>query len=141
MVRLDKEWYCFLDIDKFHILFQEVGGREYRLGYRLNKFDNSSWSKKLGAYEYYGYQMVVGDTKLTGAELLLADDKVLMLKLISPDGEYPFPLNVISEEYAVTGGLGTDFTNTFAYTIKFTEDDKYDIIDFGGLTFRKEKQK
>ena len=135
----DNERYCFLDVNKFHILFQEIDRQENQLGYKLNKFDISPWSKKLGAYEPYGYQMVVGDTKLTKAELLIADNRILMLKLISPDGDYQFPLNVISDKYAVTSGLGTDFITAFAYTIKILENDKYSIIDFGGLTFRKEK--
>jgi hypothetical protein len=42
---------------------------------------------------------------------------------------------VISHEYAVTSGLGTGF----GFTVKFTEDEKYDIVDFGGIKFRKEK--
>lgn len=135
----DNERYCFLDVNKFHILFQEIDRQENQLGYKLNKFDISPWGKKLGVYEQYGYQMIVGDTKLTKAELLIADNRILMLKLTSIDGDYQFPLNVISEKYAVTSGLGTDFITAFAYTIKILENDKYNIIDFGGLTFRKEK--
>jgi hypothetical protein len=64
---------------------------------------------------------------------LYLEEGVLMLKLIAYDGEYPFPLNVISEEYAVTSGMGTGM----AFTVKFSDDDNYDIIDFGGIKFRK----
>ena len=92
-------------------------------------------SKKPGIYEHFGYQLLVGDTKFKGAELSLSADSVLMLNLIAFDGEFGFPLNVISDEYAVTSGLGTGF----AFTVKLTEDDNYDIIDFAGLTFRKNK--
>jgi hypothetical protein len=77
----------------------------------------------------------MGDTKFKGAELAIADDRILMLKLIAFDGEYPFPLNVVSDEYAVTSGLGVGF----GYTVRFFEDENYNIIDFGGLTFRKIK--
>jgi CubicO group peptidase (beta-lactamase class C family) len=131
----DNERYCFMDYDDFHILFHKKGNSESRLGYKLNTFDISSIAKKLGAYEHYGYQLLMGDTKFKGAELSMADDRILMLKLIAFDGEYPFPLNVISDEYAVTSGLGTGF----GFTVKFTGDEYYDIIDFGGLTFRKIK--
>ncbi len=131
----DNERYCFMDYDDFHILFHKKGNNESRLGYKLNKFNPALLSKKLGAYEHYGYQLLVGDTKFKGAELSLVEDRVLMLKLIAYDGEYPFPLNVISAEYAVTSGLGVGFS----YTVKFTEDENYDLVDFGGITFRKTK--
>jgi CubicO group peptidase (beta-lactamase class C family) len=131
----NNERYYFMDSDNFHILFHKVGNSESRLGYRMNKFNISLMNKRFGVYEHFGYQLLVGDTKFKGAELFLSGDKILMLKLIAYDGEYPFPLNVISHEYAVTSGLGTGF----GFTVKFTEDEKYDIIDFGGLTFRKIK--
>ena len=135
LVQKDNERYCFLDSAGFHMLFQEVDNKEYRLGYRLNEFDPALLSKKPGIYEHFGYQLLVGDTKFKGAELSLSADSVLMLNLIAFDGEFGFPLNVISDEYAVTSGLGTGF----AFTVKLTEDDNYDIIDFAGLTFRKNK--
>jgi CubicO group peptidase (beta-lactamase class C family) len=131
----DRERYCFMDYDDFHILFHKEGNNETRLGYKLNAFDTSSMLNKLGQYEHYGYQLLMSDTKFKGAELSLGKDNVLMLKLIATDGEYPFPLNVISDEYAVTSGLGTGF----GYTVHFTEDIDYDIVDFGGITFRKNK--
>jgi CubicO group peptidase (beta-lactamase class C family) len=129
------ERYCFIDYDDFHILFYKNGNKESILGYKLNSFNTSSMIKKLGMYEHYGYQLLMGDTKFKGAELSIADDRILMMKLIAFDGEYPFPLNVISEEYAVTSGLGVGF----GFTVRFTEDEIYDIVDFGGLTFRKVK--
>jgi len=131
----DKERYCFMDYDDFHILFYKKGNNESRLGYKLNTFDISSISKKLGVYEHYGYQLLMGDTKFKGAELSITDDRILMLKLIAFDGEYPFPLNVISDDYAVTSGLGVGF----GFTVRFIGDEYYDIVDFGGLTFRKIK--
>ena len=44
-------------------------------------------------------------------------------------------INVISEEYAVTSGLGTGF----GFTVKFAGDENHDIVDCWGLTFRKGK--
>jgi CubicO group peptidase (beta-lactamase class C family) len=131
----DDERYCFVDYGDFHILFHKVRDKESLLGFKLNNFSPSIMNKKLGAYEHFGYQLLVGDTKFKGAELSLSGNRVLMLKLIAYDGEYAFPLDVISNEYATTCGL----TAGFGYTIKFTENDKYDIVDFGGITFRKQK--
>jgi CubicO group peptidase (beta-lactamase class C family) len=131
----DNERYCFMDYNDFHILFHKKGNSESRLGYKLNIFNTSSITKKLGVYEHYGYQLLMGDTKFKGAELSISDDRILMLKLIAFDGEYSFPLNVISDEYAVTSGLGAGF----GFTVRFTGDEYYDIVDFGGITFRKVK--
>ena len=131
----EKERYCFMDYDDFHILFHKEGNNESCLGYKLNTFDTSSMIKKQGRYEHFGYQLLMGDTKFKGAELSLDKERILMLKLIAYDGEYAFPLNIISDEFAVTSGLGTGF----GFTVRFTGDKDYNIIDFGGLTFRKLK--
>ncbi len=135
-VQKNDERYCFVDFDNFHILFHKSGNSESQLGYKLNPLNTSTVRKKLGEYEHFGYQLLVGDTKFNGAELSLAENRVLLLKLLTSDGAFTFPLNVISNEYAITSGLGTGF----GYTIKFTENEKYDIIDFGGITFRKMKK-
>ena len=129
------ERYCFLDVGRYHIVFHKFGNTETQLGYKLNKFNTTLLSNKLGGYQHYGYQLLAGDTKFKGAELSLAGNRVLMLKLITSDGDIPFPLNVISDKYAITGGLGT----RLGFTVKFAENDKYDIVDFGGITFRKIK--
>ena len=131
----NNERYCFMDYDDFHILFHKRGNNESRLGYKLNTLNASSITKKLGVYEHYGYQLLTGDTKFKGAELSIADDRILILKLIAFNGEYSFPINVISDEYAVTSGLGAGF----GFTVRFIGDEYYDIIDFAGLTFRKLK--
>jgi len=131
----DDERYCFLDVGKYHILFHKFGNKESQLGYKLNKFNTTLLDQKLGLYEHYGYQLLVGDTKFKGVELSLAEDRILILKLITSDGDIPFPLNVISNEYSITGGLGS----RLGFTVKFIENEKYDIVDFGGITFRKTK--
>jgi hypothetical protein len=131
----DNERYLFMDSGYLHILFHKTLTGESQLGYKLNTFDPSLLNKKLGSYEHFGYQLLIGDTKFKGAELAIVDNRILMLKLIADDGEYPFLLNVISDKYAVTSGLGTGF----GYTVKFTEDDNYNVVEFGGITFRKPK--
>jgi CubicO group peptidase (beta-lactamase class C family) len=134
-VEKSTERYCFLDSCGFHMLFHENGHHETRLGYRLNHFDPTLFLDWLGDYKHFGYQLIVGDTKFKGAGLSLSGDRVLMLNLVTYDGEYAFPLNVISNEYAVTGGMGSGF----GFTVRFKEDDLYRIIDFGGITFRSSK--
>ena len=129
----EDERYCFMDFDNFHILLYKAGNSESQLGYRLNPLNTSTMSKKLGEYEHFGYQPLVSDTKFNGADLSLAENRVLLLKLLTSDGEYTFTLNVISDTCAVTSGLGTGF----GYTIKFTENEEFNILDFGGITFRK----
>lgn len=76
------ERYCFIDYNDFHILFHKNGNDESRLGYKLNSFNTSSMTKKLGIYEHYGYQLLMGDTKFKGAELSIDNDRILMMKLI-----------------------------------------------------------
>jgi CubicO group peptidase (beta-lactamase class C family) len=127
--------YCFLDTCGFHMLFHESGNSETRLGYRLNAFDPSLFRERLGEYEHFGYQLLVGDAKFKGARLSLSGDGVLMLTLIAYEGEFAFPLNVISGEYAITSGLGSGL----AFDVKFTEDEIHFILEFGGITFRKSK--
>jgi hypothetical protein len=51
---------------------------------------------KSGVYEYFGYQLLVGDTKFKGAELSLAENRILILKLIAYDGEYSFPRDMLT---------------------------------------------
>jgi CubicO group peptidase (beta-lactamase class C family) len=135
LIEKSDERYCFMDSCGFHMLFHEAGKNETRLGYKLNPFDTSMFREMLGEYEHFGYQLIVGDTQFKGAELSLSDEGVLMLKLIAYDGAFGFPLNVISNEYAITSGLGVGF----GFTVKFTEDESYRVIDFGGITFRNRK--
>ena len=133
LIEKSNERYCFIDTCGIQLLFHEAGKKETRLGYRLNEFKTSWFTDKMGEYEHFGYQLLMGDTKFKGAELTLSDDRVLMLKLIAYEGDFAFPLQVISDEYALTGSMGSGF----GFTVKFTEDGSYRIIDFGGITFRK----
>jgi hypothetical protein len=129
------ERYFILDTCGIHILVHKSENSETLLGHRLDPFDPSPFDERLGSYENYGYQLLVGDTDFLGAELSVSGNRVLMLKLNTSDGPYSFVLNVISDEYAVTSGLGTGY----GFTVRMTEDETYYIVDFAGLTFRKSK--
>jgi hypothetical protein len=129
------ERYFILDTCGIHILVHKSENSETLLGHRLDPFDPSPFNERLGSYDNYGYQLLVGDTDFLGAELSVSGDRVLMLKLNTSDGPYSFVLNMISDEYAVTSGLGTGY----GFTVRLTEDETYYIVDFAGLTFRKSK--
>jgi hypothetical protein len=83
--------------------------------------------------------MLIGDSKFKGVELYLSENRILILKIITFESQMPIALDVISDKYAITSGINACFGGS--YTIKFTESEKYEIIDFAGITFRKEKTK
>ena len=128
--------YYFKDIEPFHVLIRKNGNNEQVLGYKFGGVDNIHWANKQGYYDHFGYQLIAGDTKFKGVELEISKDNVLILVLETlENNKFTVPLNVISEKYATTAGL----MSGYGMTVSFTENEKYYIIDFGGLTFRKEK--
>jgi len=128
--------YFFKDIEPFHVLIQKNGNNEHVLGYKFYGVDTTKWNNKQGYYEHFGYQMIAGDTKFKGIELQISEDNILIVVLETMENNrFSVPLDVISENYATTAGL----MSGYGMTVSFTENEKYHIIDFGGLTFRKEK--
>lgn len=127
--------YYFKDIEPFHVLIQKNGNNEHVLGYKFSKVDATKWDNKQGYYEHFGYHPLAGDAIFKGVELKLSNDKILILVLETLENKYPIPLDVISEKYATTAGL----MSGYGMTVSFIENEKYHIIDFAGLTFRKEK--
>ena len=128
--------YMFKDLGTYHFLFIRKGEREYLLGTRLSRINRPLWSKKLGTYEHYGYQMVTGDTKFKQVEIYITEDDVLMLKLTTFGSERTIPLQVISDDYALTSGINSGFGG---YNVKFSENKDYQIVDFAGIAFRKKR--
>lgn len=133
--RIENTRYYFKDIDCFHVLIKKKGNNENVLGYKFQGVDKEYWSQKQGNYEHFGYHPLAGDAKFKGVELKLSNDNILILVLETLENKYPILLDVISEKYATTAGL----MSGYGITISFTENEKYHIIDFAGLTFRKEK--
>lgn len=128
--------YYFKDIEPFHVLIQKNGNNEHVLGYKFYGVDTTKWNNKQGYYEHFGYQMIAGDTKFKGIELQISEDNILIVVLETMENNrFSVPLDVISENYATTAGL----MSGYGMSVSFTENEKYHIIDFGGLTFRKEK--
>ena len=129
------ERYYFKKVNEYLFLFYYNQGKEYPLGYKLRPIDKNKWTSRLGNYEHYGYQMNAGDTEFKAAKLTLDSNGVLILNLSTSNGDMQLPLNVINESYLVTGGLNT----SLGFNVVSKDDEKYDILDFAGLTFRKEK--
>ena len=132
---MENERYCFKEIENYKILIHKQKNNESILGYKFQCADSLQWIEKVGEYEHFGYQLIAGDTKFKGANIQLNNDKVLILELITLENKIPIPLDIISEKYAMTAGV----TSGFGYTVKFTEDQNYNYIDFAGITFRKKK--
>lgn len=101
----------------------------------MNTINKNEWNPKLGNYEHFGYQMKAGDTEFKSAKLTLDLKGVLFLNLTTSDGDMSLPLNVINKNYLVTAGVNT----SFGFNVKLETNEKYDVLDFAGLTFRKEK--
>ena len=127
--------YYFKDIEPFHVLIRKNGDKEQVLGYKFSDVDTTLWNYKQGYYKHFGYHPLAGDAKFKGVELKLSNDNILILVLETLENKYPIPLDVISEKYATTAGL----MSGYGMTVSFMENEKYHIIDFAGLTFRKEK--
>lgn len=130
--------YIFKDIGNYHFLFVRVGDREYQLGFKMSKIDRTVWNKRVGIYTHFGYQMLIGDTKFKEAEIYINEDGVLILKLTTFGSVRTIPLNIITNDYAITSGINGGFGG---YNIRFFNDKNNQILDFAGITFRKSKTK
>ena len=130
--------YVFKDLDNYHILFVRLGNREYQLGSKLDKINRVTWSKRLGIYTHFGYQMIIGDTRFKEVEIYISEEDVLMLKLTTFGSVRTIPLRVISKDYAITSGISEGFGG---YNIRFLEEKGDQIVDFAGIRFRKHKAK
>lgn len=126
--------YFFKDIKGYHILFQRIGQREYNRGYRMAFVDTALWNERIGLYEHFGYQMLIGDSKFKSVEIYLSDDGVLMCRLKTIGSTSEIPLDPFDQDYALTCGLNSGFGG---FNVHFKQDGKYRIVDFAGITFRK----
>lgn len=129
-------WYHFMDIGPFLCLVVKRDQTERILGYKFAGINSNNWQDKTGNYEHFGYQLKAGDMKFESIELKITEDNVL-LAVVNASGniKYPMPIDLISEKYGKTAGL----LSGYGWTVTFSENDKYHLIDFAGLTFRKEK--
>lgn len=124
----------FKDIQGYHFLFRRTKNREYNMGYRLKAVDTTTWSRRYGHYEQYGYQMLIGDSKFKSVDLRLSADGVLMLTLKTLGSTNDIPLDVIDKHCALSCGINAGFGG---FNVKFYEDEQYLVVDFAGITFRK----
>ena len=129
-------WYHFKDIGSLPCLVVKFDQAERILGYKFESINSKKWQDKTGIYAHFGYQLKAGDMKFESIELQITDDNVL-LAIIRAAGniQYPMPIDLISEKYGKTAGL----LSGYGWTLTFSENDTYYLVDFAGLTFRKEK--
>ncbi|MEO1654988.1 MAG: serine hydrolase [Bacteroidota bacterium] len=128
--------YYFQDIGPFPSLVLKTDRGERVLGYKFNPVKPEKWGDKIGFYEHFGYQMRAGDMKFKGIELKITEDNVLIAVLSALDNvQYALPIDVISNQYGKTAGL----LSGYGMTLTFSENEKYHLLDFSGITFRKAK--
>ncbi|GGG59345.1 hypothetical protein GCM10007332_21280 [Epilithonimonas arachidiradicis] len=128
--------FVFKKINNENFLFQRIGDREYESGLKLKNVDRSVWENKTGKYRHFGYQMLIGDTKFKEAEIYISEDNVLMMKLTTFGSVRHIPLRIITHDHAVTCGINAGFGG---FNVSFFEKDDQKVVDFAGLTFRKDR--
>lgn len=136
LVERSNKRFVFKKINTENFLFQRIGNREYESGLKLKNVNRSVWENVTGKYKHFGYQMLIGDTKFKEVEIYISEDKVLMMKLTTFGSVRSIPLRVIAPNYAVTCGINAGFGG---FNISFSEKDNQQVVDFAGLTFRKDR--
>ncbi len=136
LVERSNKRFVFKKVNNENFLFQRIGDREYESGLKLKNVDRSVWQNKTGKYKHFGYQMLIGDTKFKEVEIYISEDKVLMMKLTTFGSVRHIPLRTIAPNYAVTCGINAGFGG---FTISISEKDDQQVVDFAGLTFRKDR--
>ena len=132
--RMDRR-YRFADVGPYHVLFEQSGGREQTLGYRVPaSAAGVDWAPRKGRYELFGYQ-IPGNEQIHAAEIEAVDGRLPRMQLVYNTGRYAYPLVFGTAHAAVTGGLGPETTGE---TVRFSEDGR--VLTYSGLTFRKVAQ-
>jgi hypothetical protein len=130
---LPQQRYFFRDIDNYHILFLEEGDRQYQLGYRVEiRHIDDIWKNRLGRYRLYGYQPK-GPETFSEAELYVADDNLLQLKILYTSGPYAYNVRVNSDNELVFCGIEL----MGGATLRFSKDRQNDVMIYQGLTLKK----
>lgn len=133
MEKSDQRYY-FKEIQGYHYLIKRKKNREYNMGYRLKPVDDILWSKRTGLYEQFGYQMLIGDSKFKSIEIYVSPDRVLMCRLKTMGSTNEIPLDIIDDHYALSCGVNSGFGG---FNVIFNDKDQ--IVNFAGITYRKSK--
>ncbi|MDH5033993.1 serine hydrolase domain-containing protein [Chryseobacterium cucumeris] len=136
LVERSNKRFVFKKVNNENFLFQRIGDREYESGLKLKNVDRSVWENKTGKYKHFGYQMLIGDTKFKEVEIYISEDNVLMMKLTTFGSVRHIPLRIIAPDHAVTCGINAGFGG---FNVSFFEKDDQKVVDFAGLTFRKDR--
>ncbi len=136
LVERSNKRFVFKKVNNENFLFQRIGDREYESGLKLKNVDRFVWENKTGKYNHFGYQMLIGDTKFKEVEIYISEDNILMMKLTTFGSVRHIPLRVVAPNYAVTCGINAGFGG---FNVSFSERDDQKVVDFAGLTFRKDR--
>lgn len=136
LVERSNKRFVFKKVNNENFLFQRIGDREYESGLKLKNVDRSVWENKTGKYRHFGYQMLIGDTKFKEVEIYISEDNVLMMKLTTFGSIRHIPLRIITHDHTVTCGINAGFGG---FNVSFSEKDDQKVVDFAGLTFRKDR--
>lgn len=130
---LPKQRYFFRDIDNYHFLFLEEDDKQIQLGYRVDiKHINDVWRNRLGRYKLCGYQPK-GPETFSEAELYVADDHLLQLKILYTSGPYVYNLRIDSDNELVFCGVEL----MSGATLRFSRDRHNDVMIYEGLILKK----
>jgi len=135
--RMPKARFLFKDIPGYHgLIWQDEAGRREPLAYRISQQNiNETWKNRMGKYQIVGYTMG-GKERLSQAELLVSDNRLLQLKLFYTSGEYLYNLRIENDNELVFCGFDEI---TGGETIQFGKDKQKDVMFIYGLTMEKSK--
>jgi CubicO group peptidase (beta-lactamase class C family) len=130
-----KRRVLFGEVKGFHVLFWEDGNRFRKpLAYKLGpQVLTEAWKKRLGIYEIVGYQLG-GKETFSKAEISVAENQILKLKIFYTSGEYAYYLRIENDDELVVCGFDVI---TGGDTLQFSRDKGIERLRIYGLTMKK----
>jgi hypothetical protein len=130
-----KRRVLFGEVKGFHVLFWEDGNRFRKpLAYKLGpQVLSDAWKKRLGTYEIVGYRLG-GKETFSKAEISVAENQILKLKIFYTSGEYEYNLCIESDDELVVCGFDVI---TGGDTLKFSRNKGEEQLRIYGLTMKK----
>lgn len=132
---LSKSRFIFNEVNGYKVLFyQDANYKRKPLAYMVvPKEITGIWKKRLGKYKLEGQEIESVD-KFSEAELSVADNKLLKLKVFYASGEYLYYMRIENDNELTFCGF--DATQG-GEKISFGKQKQNDIMNFYGLTMRK----
>lgn len=124
------------EVNGYKLLFwQDANYKRQPLGYLvIPKEIKETWKNRLGKYKLQGQEIETVE-KFSEAELLIADNNLLQLKVLYTSGEYLYNLRIENDNELIFCGF--DATQG-GETISFSKAKHNDIMKLYGLTMKKD---